>query len=148
MRARSLLPVVVTALLASACAGKASLSSASPTPAIVHVGFDQRNTTVDLHVGDLLVVELPGPSPTPVSGPPFIWRLTHYPPALRLRPSDAKAGRFEFVAQSTGTGTLYGGERMQPRPRDERHRRVSARRGRPAEPRDALLDHRRRHVIG
>jgi hypothetical protein len=106
MRARSLLPLVATALLASACAGKVSLSSSSPTPTIVHVGFDQRNTTVDLHVGDLLVVELPGPSPTPVSGPPFIWRVTHYPPALRLRPSDAKSGRFEFVAQSTGTGTL------------------------------------------
>ena len=65
MRARSLFPLVATVLLASACAGKASLSSSSPTPAIVHVGFDQRNTTVDLHVGDLLVVELPGPSPTP-----------------------------------------------------------------------------------
>ena len=105
MRARSLIPLVV-ALLASACAGKASPSSSSPTPAIVHVGFDLRNTTVHLHVGDLLVVDLPGPSPSPASGPPFIWRLTHYPAALRLRPSDAKSGRFEFVAQSTGTGTI------------------------------------------
>ncbi len=106
MRARSLLPVIATALLASACASSLAIAGSSPTPTIVHVGFDQRNTTVDLHVGDLLVVELPGPSPTPVSGPPFIWRLTHYPPTLRLRPSDAKAGRFEFVAQSTGTGML------------------------------------------
>ena len=39
MRARSLFPLVATALLASACAGKTSLSSSSPTPAILHVGF-------------------------------------------------------------------------------------------------------------
>jgi hypothetical protein len=107
MRLHRLFPHALTvALLCTACAGSAALSSSSPSPAIVQVGLADRDTTVTLHVGDLLVVNLSNATPSPTS-PPTIWRLTRYPTGiLRLRPSDAKSGRFEFVAQATGEGSL------------------------------------------
>ena len=106
MRLHRLLPHALTlALLCTACAGSAALSSSSPSPAIVQVGLADRDTTVTLHVGDLLVLNLSNATPSPTN-PPTIWRLTRYPNALRLRPSDARSGRFEFVAQAKGEGIV------------------------------------------
>ena len=88
--------VVTLAVLASACAG-ASGSGGSRT---VTVGREDAGTTVLLHRGDHLVLDL-GPSSLAV------WKLLRYPtPELSLRSSEAERGRFDFSAESSGEGGI------------------------------------------
>jgi hypothetical protein len=76
-------------------------TTASPAPAIVTVGPNDDGRTVDLKVGDRLVVELHA-AKQPSRFPPA-WTVGSLPPKLLKRiPGDSTPTRVVFVAEAPG----------------------------------------------
>ena len=104
-----LLPILVLAAAGCAQQGpgtpQAAVAKASPSPATVTVGPADGGRTVDLKVGDRLIVELTGTTPPSRLRP--AWTV-HLPSSRVLQrvPGNPDATRVVFVADQPGTVQL------------------------------------------
>jgi hypothetical protein len=111
-RAAAIWPLLAILLLAVAgCAwagaprSSADTATTSTPPATVTVGPGDNGRTVDLTVGDRLIVELP--TAVQPSRFPSAWTLGSLPPKVLKRvQGDSSATRVVFVAQAPGTVRL------------------------------------------
>ena len=110
-----LLPILV--LAAGGCAQQgtgtpqAAVTKASPSPATVAVGPADGGRTVDLRVGDRLIVQLTGTTPPSRLRPAWTVRLPSSR-VLRRVPGNPAATRVVFVADQPGTVRLILVQRL------------------------------------
>jgi hypothetical protein len=105
-RLRSLVAILLLAVGGCAQRDGAEAATTLTTPATVTVGPGDDGRTVDLTVGDRLIVELP--TATQPSRFPSAWTLGSLPPKVLKRvQGDSSATRVVFVAQAPGTVRLF-----------------------------------------
>lgn len=94
---RRVLSILILVMLAPACA---STTTASKGPRTVTVDRADAGTTVELHPGDRLVVQLDTPTM-------MEWRLLLYPKDVLAKTYGSDGtGKFVFTAKTAGTGRI------------------------------------------
>jgi hypothetical protein len=105
-----LLPILVLAVTGCAQQGpgtpQATVTKASPSPATVTVGPADGGRTVDLRVGDRLIIQLTGTTPPSRLRPAWTVRLPSSRVLRRVPGNNPDATRVVFVADQPGTVRL------------------------------------------